>query len=119
MLFPKETIIKELGSSRKKLLIQELGALKQQYGISIQAMIYLAADLGIISNAYVKQFAFLMTHNGWKVTEPVQYNGIEKSGRFKQLIFRALAEELISISKAAALSNQSLIEFRKQIMLVE
>ncbi len=119
LLFPKETIVRELGAVRKKLSIQELGALKQQYGISIQAIVFRSGDLGIISGSYVKQFMFLMAHNQWRVVEPIQYHGVERSNRFRQLIFRALAEELISISKAAALSNQSLIDFRKQILLVE
>jgi Zn-dependent peptidase ImmA (M78 family)/DNA-binding XRE family transcriptional regulator len=119
MLFPKDTAEKELGSTRKKLFVQELGALKQQYGISIQALVYRSRDLGIISDSFLKQFMFLMVNNHWKINEPIQYNGLEKSNRFKQLIFRALAEDLISISKAAVLSNLSLIDFRKQIMLVE
>ena len=119
MLFPKDTAQKELGKARKKLFIQELGALKQQYGISIQALVYRSRDLGIITDTFLKQFMFLMVNNQWKVIEPIQYEGLEKSNRFKQLIFRALAEDLISISKAAVLSNQSLIDFRKQIMLVE
>ncbi|WP_431215517.1 ImmA/IrrE family metallo-endopeptidase [Puia sp. P3] len=101
------------------MFIQELGALKQQYGVSIQALIYRANDLGIVSAAYLKQFMMIMAYNHWKVNEPIQYEGSEKSNRFRQLIFRALAEELISIDKAAALSNQSLIEFRKQITVVE
>jgi Zn-dependent peptidase ImmA (M78 family)/transcriptional regulator with XRE-family HTH domain len=119
MLFPKEVAERELGRIRNKLLVPELGVLKQQYGISIQALAYRARDLGIITNSYLKQFMVLMGMNQWKVTEPVAYSGSEKSGRFRQLIYRALAEELISISKAAALTNQSLNDFRKQMMLVE
>jgi Zn-dependent peptidase ImmA (M78 family)/DNA-binding XRE family transcriptional regulator len=118
MLFPKDTAEKELGATRKKLFVQELGALKQQYGISIQALVYRAKDLGIISETYVRQFMFLMVHNNWKVIEPIQYTGVEESQRFNQLLFRALAEDLISMNKAAVLNNQSLIEFRKQIMVV-
>ncbi len=118
MLIPRETAEKELGKHRKKLFVQELGALKQQYGISIQALVYRARDLGIISDTYVKQFMYLMVHNQWKVIEPIQYTGVEESHRFNQLLFRALAEDLISMSKAAVLNNQSLIDFRKQIMVV-
>ena len=119
MLLPKETAIKELGMSRKKLFVQELGELKKQYGISIQALAYRAKDLGIISESYVKQFMFLMVHNQWKINEPIQYTGLEASNRFTQLLFRALAEDQISMNKAAVLNNQSLSEFRKQIMVVE
>lgn len=118
MLFPREIAFKELGKSRNKLYVQELGVLKQQYGISIQAIIYRAKELGIISDAYKKQFLFFMDQNHWRVVEPIAFEGIEKSNRFKQLIFRALAEELISVNKAAVLSDQSLQDFRKQFMSV-
>ncbi|GHV23027.1 hypothetical protein FACS1894174_08430 [Bacteroidia bacterium] len=119
MLIPKDTTEKELGKNRKKLFVQELGELKKQYGISIQALIYRCNDLGIISESYLKQFMFFIVSNGWKIIEPIEYKGIEESNRFTQLLFRALAEELISINKAAVLNNQSLIEFRNQIIEVK
>jgi Zn-dependent peptidase ImmA (M78 family)/transcriptional regulator with XRE-family HTH domain len=120
MLIPKVAIQNELGISRKKLfLVQELGELKKQYGISMQALMYRCKDLNIISESHLNQLVFIVMHNGWKVVEPVQYIGREESNRFTQLLFRALAEELISINKAAVLNNQSLIDFRKQITIVQ
>ena len=119
MLIPKTAIQSELGISRKKLFIQELGELKKQYGISIQALMYRCKDLSIISESHLNQLVFIIGHNGWKVVEPVQYAGLEKSNRFTQLLFRALAEELISMNKAAVLNNQSLVDFRKQITIVQ
>ncbi|MDR3046172.1 MAG: XRE family transcriptional regulator [Bacteroidales bacterium] len=119
MLIPKAAIQNELGISRKKLfLVQELGKLKKQYGISIQALMYRCKDLNIISESHLNQLVFIVMHNGWKVVEPVQYTGMEESNRFTQLLFRALAEELISMNKAAVLNNQSLVDFRKQITTV-
>jgi Zn-dependent peptidase ImmA (M78 family)/transcriptional regulator with XRE-family HTH domain len=119
MLFPEAAAKKELGEKRNKLYIQELGEIKKQYGISIQAIMYRAKDLGIVTESYLRQFMYIMGHNQWKVNEPVQYIGSESSNRFNQLLFRALAEDLISMNKAAVLNNQSLLEFRKQIMIVE
>lgn len=113
MLLPKETALMELGKRRSKLMIQELGALKKQYGISIQAIVARARDLDIITDSYYKQFFFYIDHMGWKTQEPYIYEGVEKSNRFEQLVFRALAEELISISKAAALCNKSVAEFNE------
>jgi Zn-dependent peptidase ImmA (M78 family)/DNA-binding XRE family transcriptional regulator len=118
MLMPAEAAIDELGNGRTKLMIQELGLLKKQYGISIQAIIMRARDLDIISDSYCKQFFFFMQQMGWKVHEPVEYLGVEESNRFDQLLLRALAEELISISKAASLRNQSLAEFREKFLIV-
>jgi Zn-dependent peptidase ImmA (M78 family)/DNA-binding XRE family transcriptional regulator len=117
MLLPKEAIKKEeIGYSRSKLLIPELGALKQQYGISIQAIAYRLKDLGVITDSYFKQFMFLMTHLGYRVDEPFPYPGYEESNRFNQLLFKALAEEYISMSKAASLKNKKLAEFRSEFL---
>jgi Zn-dependent peptidase ImmA (M78 family)/DNA-binding XRE family transcriptional regulator len=118
ILFPEEAAKKELGENRNKLMVQELGALKKQYGISIQALIMRAKDLGIISESYTRQLFFFINQMGWKVDEPVDYVGVEKSNRFDQLLYRALGEELISMSKAAALKNLKLSEFKSQSLVM-
>ena len=118
MLFPEEAIRMELGNTRHKLYIQELGPLKQQYGISIQAIVMRLKDLNIITDSYCRQFFFYLGQMNWKVEEPVEYIGIEKSNRFEQLLFRALAEDQISISKAASLKNQKVSEFKAQSLII-
>ncbi|WP_143961239.1 helix-turn-helix domain-containing protein [Litoribacter populi] len=118
MLLPAETMKKELGGKRTKLSIHELSAMKQQYGISMQALVYRANNLGLISENYLKQFYVVFNQLGYRVNEPVEYEGVEHSNRFSQLLFRALAEEFISMSKAAALKNQKLAEFRKENMVI-
>jgi Zn-dependent peptidase ImmA (M78 family) len=117
-LLPATNAYKELGKGRSKLMIQELAMLKKQYGISIQAIVMRAKDLGIITNTYCSQFFFYLNQMGWKVNEPAEYTGEETSNRFIQLLFRALGEELISTSKAASLNNQSLAEFREKLLLI-
>lgn len=118
MLLPKDAVIKELGEKRNKISIQELGFLKEQYGISIQAIIYRLSDLGIISNSYKSYYYRYINQMGWKVDEPYEYEGKEESNRFDQLIFRALSEDIISMSKAAALNNMKLAEFRSKTLVV-
>ncbi len=115
MLLPAEVAIWELGKSRTKILVPELGVLKKQYGISMQAIMMRAKDLGIISDNYCRQFFFMMKQEDWRINEPFHYIGEEKSTRFEQLVYRALAEGLISYSKAAALNNQSVAELKKKI----
>ena len=51
---------------------------------------------------------------GYKKREPGEYKA-QKSNRFKQLIYRAVAEEIISSSKAAALDNKKLAEFGDEL----
>ncbi|MDR3714776.1 MAG: XRE family transcriptional regulator [Puia sp.] len=114
LLLPKTVLNSELGAQRNNLSIQELGGIKRHYGISIQAIVMRAKDLGIITESYRRQFFFYMNQMGWKKVEPAEYIGEEASGRFEQLLFHALAEEVISIGKAAALSNETLSEFREK-----
>lgn len=114
ILLPEETIKVELGAHRNKLSTLELGNIKKQYGISMQAIVMRAKVCGIINDHYTKQFFFFMKQMNWRVDEPVEYQGAEESNRFDQLLFRALIEDQISMSKAASLSNQSLAEFKKQ-----
>lgn len=114
MLLPEETIREELGVHRSKLSTMELGNLKKQYGISMQAIVMRAKACGIISDKYTSQFFSFMDQMNWRIDEPIEYIGVEESYHFEQLLFRALIEDQISMSKAASLSNKSLIEFKKE-----
>jgi hypothetical protein len=80
----------------------------------MQAIVMRAKDCGIINEHYTKQFFFLINQMNWKVDEPYDYEGVEESNRFEQLLFRALIEEQISMSKAASLNNLSLADFKKK-----
>ena len=118
MLLPDTAIREELGDNRNRLFIPELGNIKKQYGISMQAIVMRARACNIINDNYTKQFFFMMAHNNWKIDEPIDYEGVEQSNRFDQLLYRALAEEQISMSKAAALKNQKLAEFRNETLMM-
>jgi Zn-dependent peptidase ImmA (M78 family)/DNA-binding XRE family transcriptional regulator len=116
MLFPKSRVMDEMGGFRHQILIEELGGIKRQYGISMQAIMYRMKSLQLVSESYYKGFAIQFNAKGYKKNEPFSYEGPEKSGRFRQLLLRAVAEECISISKGAALSNQKLSDFRKALI---
>ncbi|MBR2649092.1 MAG: ImmA/IrrE family metallo-endopeptidase [Sediminibacterium sp.] len=120
MLLPEKTLKEELGNHRNRLFIPEIGNIKKQYGISLQAIVMRAKDCGIVNEHYTKQFFFMIRQLNWKIDEPEEfdYEGTEESNRFEQLLYRALAEELITMSKAAALKNQSLAQFRKETLVV-
>nr|HPI40540.1 XRE family transcriptional regulator [Pseudobdellovibrionaceae bacterium] len=114
MLLPKEAAIMEFGPKRTKILFKELASVKLQYGISIQALIYRLFNLGIITKSYFNSLYFMMGQLNMRATEPYPYEGSEKSNRFIQLLFRALAEEVISTGKAASLNRQSVAEFQRE-----
>lgn len=115
MLISENTLKNELGEKRKQLSIHEIGNIKKQYGISMQAIVLRAHDCGIITANYTSQFFKKFKDNDWTINEPISYEGHEKSGRFEQLVFRALIEELISQSKAAGFLNISVAELRTRI----
>jgi len=119
LLLDKRAIEQELGLKRKKISLQELVALKQQYGISLQAIIYRLKELNIISQASLQAFFRFINRNNLKQDESAlaEYRGEEEALRFDQLIGQALAEEYITISKAAALKSQRITEFRKSFLL--
>jgi len=118
MLLPEKAIKQELGDHRKKLSITELGSIKKQYGVSMQAIVMRAKVCGIINDNYTSNFFFMMNQMNWRIDEPIPYEGKEESNRFDQLLHRALAEDQIDMSKAANLKNQSLIDFRKEQMML-
>ncbi len=118
MLLPDTAISEELGDHRNRLFIPELGNIKKQYGISLQAIVMRAKVCNIINENYTRQFFFMIKQMNWKIDEPIEYDGVEHSNRFDQLIYRALAEDLISMSKAASLKNQKLAEFRSETLMV-
>ena len=119
MLIPAKALLKELGPSRKQIYLNELVYLKEQFGASIQAIMFRAKHLGIVTESFHRNFMIYFSMKKFKKNEPGEYKGQEKSNRFKQLIYRAVAEEIISTSKAAALDNKKLSDFRDELVLYE
>lgn len=116
MLIPYDTFINELGSNkRKSISLPELISIKETYGISIQAIMARAKNLGIIDEyRFVKFRKYISANREEKGLG--QYVGKERSDRFMQLVNRAASEEIISLSKAANLSNEKLAAFRDQFI---
>jgi Zn-dependent peptidase ImmA (M78 family)/DNA-binding XRE family transcriptional regulator len=118
LLLPENIIYAELGKRRKRVTLWELKKLKGIYGISIQAIMARAHNLGIISDYSYREFCIILNKKGWKKEEPGTYEGKERPNRFKQLVYRAVAEEIISFSRGAELLNISLPEFRRRVQIV-
>ena len=116
MLLPKKSLVQELGIKRNKISIQELGYIKKEYGISIQAIVMRALDCDIIDSGFTGKFFNYLSLMNWRTEEPISYDGVERSKRFDQLLYRALSEEQISTSKAAALKNMKLADFRLEFI---
>lgn len=116
-LLPRDVLRKELGTLRSEISWFELGSLKEQYGLSMQAVLYRARQRGILSEAAHQRASRELSARGWRKKEPVDFPMDERPARFERLLHRSLSEELISASKAAYLAGMSLEEFRKERML--
>ncbi len=112
-LFPRASVLQELGKHRNAIELKELGLLKEEFGLSMAGILYRARDLGIISPAYRDEQTKLFRFKGWYRKEPGGDYPTEKAHIFEQLVFHALAEEYIGESKAAELMNMSLQQFRQ------
>jgi len=99
-LIPKEVAIEEL---RQGLSLSDLIHLKSKYGLSIQAWIYRAKDLGLLSEAKAQGLFKRLRVQGWHKKEPGPKYPKEKPLRFKRLVCRALEQEFISPFRAKEL----------------
>ena len=95
-LVPAASARMELGASRRTLDVQEVGLLKQKWGMSMQAWIRRARDLEIIGQAQYQTLNVLFRSRGWHRSEPVGFEGEEAPKRFRLLARRALAEGVVS-----------------------
>ncbi len=110
-LVPAATARVELGTNRTNLNINELHMLKHKYGLSIQAWIYRTRDLSIISENTAARLFQQFRVNDWYRQEPGKLCPSETPIRMERLIYHALAEDLISRSRAQELSGKPLQEF--------
>ena len=107
-LAPAPAVRFELGHSRTTLDMNELYLLKQKYGLSMQAWIFRARDLEIISPQVAERLFQRFRTNNWHRQEPGKAYPSENPLRMERLIYRALVEDLISRSKAQELLGKPL-----------
>jgi Zn-dependent peptidase ImmA (M78 family)/DNA-binding XRE family transcriptional regulator len=110
-LAPRSEVKKELGERRSWLELGELHALKKTYGLSMGGWLHRAHDLEILPDARYKAMYKYFAVRGWRKTEPGERYPREEPKLFPQLVFRALAEGLISESKGAELLRVPLKRF--------
>lgn len=117
-LIPKEHLETEIGKHRSALGYKELVDFKRLYRVSAAALLVRLKDIGIISQS-VLTYAFQSFARGWRTSEPdplelESFRGKrERPKRFERLCYRALAEGLISVVKAAELLRCSIEEVKQ------
>ncbi|MDE0768812.1 MAG: hypothetical protein OSB19_10520 [Opitutaceae bacterium] len=90
----------------------------QQLGVSIAAIAYRAKDLNILPEDRYRRFNITYSQRGYRKNEPGNYAMPERPQRFRQLVLRSFAEEVISGTKAAYFMDQSYDEFREDCLIV-
>jgi Zn-dependent peptidase ImmA (M78 family)/DNA-binding XRE family transcriptional regulator len=118
LLLPKKELIRELGQNRKRISLQELRALKEYYGISMQAIMARAHALILFNEQRYKQFRIYMSKWDYIKNEPGEYKGLEETCRFKNLVYHAASEELITLNKAASLMNVRLADLQNNFQVI-
>lgn len=108
-LAPRKAVYHKLGPSRTSLDTDELMILKQEYAISMQAWARRAYDLQIISSRYYRNFCKLFSIKGWRKCEPGDQIEEEKPLRFLLLIRQAVAEGIITPTRAEYTTSCSFI----------
>jgi Zn-dependent peptidase ImmA (M78 family)/DNA-binding XRE family transcriptional regulator len=118
-LFPRQIVIKEFGGKRNHITLTELITTQKKYGISIPAIVYRLVDAGILSKQRHTDFYKKIRFNPSLDREVnlSRFETPENSNRFEQLVYRALAQEKISFSKASSLLNKN-IESVKESSLI-
>lgn len=113
-LITADALRAEVGASRSSISVGELVALKQRFGVSIQAIAFRCKDLGILGPAAFSRLFRLFSQRGWR-TPPFEEPGrlepeLEEPKRFDRLCYRALAEHVIDQARAAELLGISVSE---------
>ena len=110
-LLPESDIKRELGLKRSNI-IGALRPIQREYNVAMASIVIRARQTGIISDATYEDTQKWISANGFRKDEK---SGIlpEESHLLEQLTLRAVAEEEITLSKAAELLEKPFIEVRE------
>ena len=117
LLLPRQPFEEMFGNPRQTVSLGELIQIKAFFGASIMAIMKRAEQLELITSPVYQRFCMFVSQQQWRTLgEPGddQYRGDESHGRFQQLVFRAVAEGMITASRGAALLRIGLDKFRAQ-----
>lgn len=111
-LMPRIAVVEQFGTKRSWIEPAELLHAKLEWGLSMSAMIFRARDAGVLSKSNAGKMFGYFKKQKWLSREPGPQLPPESPSGFQQFVYRALAEEKISESKAAELLLLNLTEFR-------
>lgn len=117
-LFTPEDLVRELGQKRTKLT-KDLEMVCKEYGISMYLLVTRAEQENVISTAVARDFFIKANRAGWRMNEPTHGIACKRPSLFKQLVYRAINENQLSIQKGAELLQIPYPEVMENCMVVE
>lgn len=118
MLLPSEKLKLYFGG-KSKIAYEELFAIGEAYGISADAIVHKLHEMGIVSDKRYKTF-YIRKNQVPALKEKVEQSRYKESTsrRFDSMVYSALAQKLITTSKAASLLNCSVNEVRQKLNVI-
>ena len=116
-LAPRIAVHQLLGQQRHALEWQELYVLKHEFGLSMARWLQRARQCDVITDTTHLSMFKRFSAKGWRKNEPGDPLPKEHPQLFDQLVYRALAEQYISESKAAELLGIPMMRFHKERQL--
>lgn len=118
MLLPSEKLQLYFGG-KSKIAIEELVAVSEAYGISADAIVHKLHDMGIVSEKRYKTF-YIRKSKSLALKSKIEESRYKENNprRFESMVYSALAQKLISTSKAASLLNCSVNEVRQELNVI-
>lgn len=114
-LLPRAALEKVFTPSRRKVTLGDLAEIKETFGVSLQAIMYRAHGLGLVSDRQLRSFRETLKAKGWTKVEPVAYAGQERATRFRRLLHYAVAADILDVGRAAEIAGVTPGELQKEI----
>jgi len=100
-LYPSDKVLLDFGlHKRSRVYAAELLNAKRRYGVSMQVALRRLKDLQLLTDAGYSHAFIDFSRNGWRSAEPEPLPA-EQPRRFESLVFRGLALDLFTPSRAA------------------
>lgn len=112
ILMPEKAMYNEFGEKRNKISLLELRYFKMEYQVSYQAIIHRLQDLQILTHSSAKNLYIII--NKYLKTNDCSLIPVESSAKFKQIVYKLEASQIISIGKACELLGITLDEYNKE-----
>lgn len=119
LLLPSSVLIARLGKNRHDISLAELTDIQKQFGISIDSIMASLNRNGVITGRRYEGYQKKKkSYPDFRALVEKSVSIPETSGRFVRMVYRALADEIISFGKAAALLNTSVDNVKNHLQLV-